>query len=72
MTYSEVVHLLSSHLVPRDDQNPQQTIPILEKFVNVGEQAAGIDESSARYEHPNLEEPIEQDTVNFTGNEGQT
>lgn len=34
MTYSEIVHLLSSHMVPIDDQNPQNTIPLLEKFVN--------------------------------------
>jgi hypothetical protein len=34
MTYSEIVHLLSSHMVPADEQNPQQTIPLLEKFVN--------------------------------------
>lgn len=34
MTFSEVVHLLSSHMVPVGEQNPQQTIPLLEKFVN--------------------------------------
>jgi hypothetical protein len=34
MTFSEIVHLLSSHMVPVDDQNPNQTIPLLEKFVN--------------------------------------
>jgi hypothetical protein len=33
MTYSEVVHLLSSHLVPKSPDS-QQMIPILEKFVN--------------------------------------
>ena len=34
MTYSEVVQLLSSHMVPADDPNlgPNQSIPILEKF----------------------------------------
>ena len=31
MTYSEVVHLLSSHMVPTESQ---QMIPLLEKFVN--------------------------------------
>ena len=36
MTYSEVVHLLSSHMVPRSHDNPQ-LIPLLEKFVNDGE-----------------------------------
>ena len=34
MTYSEVVHLLSSHMVPRDDEEPEKRIPLLEKFVN--------------------------------------
>ena len=34
MTFSEIVHLLSSHMVPADEQNPQHTIPLLEKFVN--------------------------------------
>ena len=35
MTFSEIVHLLSSHMVPIDPEgNPQQTIPLLEKFVN--------------------------------------
>ena len=35
MTFSEVVHLLSSHMVPVDEQHPQQTISLLEKFVNI-------------------------------------
>lgn len=26
--------MLSSHMVPIDPENPQQTIPLLEKFVN--------------------------------------
>ncbi|CDW80904.1 UNKNOWN [Stylonychia lemnae] len=34
MTFSEIVHLLSSHMVPIDESNPTQTIPLLEKFVN--------------------------------------
>lgn len=34
MTFSEIVHLLSSHMVPLDNENPNQTIPLLEKFVN--------------------------------------
>ena len=33
MTYSEVVHLLSSHMVPKGAENAQM-IPLLEKFVN--------------------------------------
>ena len=40
MTYSEVVHLLSSHLVAKDENNPQQLVPVLEKFVNMDEQIA--------------------------------
>lgn len=39
MTFSEVVHLLSSHMVPAEEQNPTVTIPLLEKFVN----RAGVD-----------------------------
>lgn len=40
MTYSEVIQLLSSHMVPSgDDQGDyQQSIPILEKFSHLGEQ----------------------------------
>ena len=34
MTYSEVVALLSSHLVPKETEG-QQMIPMLEKFVNL-------------------------------------
>lgn len=33
MTYSEIVALLSSHTVPRDESS-NQMIPMLEKFVN--------------------------------------
>ena len=33
ITFSEIVHLLSSHMVPSDDpDNPEREIPILEKF----------------------------------------
>ena len=35
MTFSEIVHLLSSHMVPVNLENPQQMIPLLEKFVNL-------------------------------------
>ena len=38
MTYSEVVLVLSSHMVPKDDLNPQQSVPLLEKFIQ-GENA---------------------------------
>ena len=33
MTYSEIVHLLSSHLVPLSSDNPIDKITLLEKFV---------------------------------------
>lgn len=33
ITFSEIVHLLSAHMVPSDDvDNPEKEIPILEKF----------------------------------------
>lgn len=34
MTFSELVHLFSSHMVPADDSAPDQSIPLLEKFVS--------------------------------------
>lgn len=34
MTFSEVVHLLSSHMVAAKAESPQDKIPLLEKFVN--------------------------------------
>lgn len=34
MTYSEIVSLLSAHMVHRDDDENSQMIPMLEKFVN--------------------------------------
>ena len=46
MTYSEIVHLLSSHLVPLSDQEPLQRVTLLEKFV----QLLGLD-----FEHIELE-----------------
>ncbi len=44
MTYSEVVAMLSSHLVPRGETEGQQMIPLLEKFVNLD----SIDEDFSR------------------------
>lgn len=40
MTYSEVVLVLSSHMVPKDPQNPMpnQQIAVLEKFIQESEQ----------------------------------
>jgi len=43
MTYSEIVSLLSAQMVPRDDEESSQMIPMLEKFVN---QESGADESN--------------------------
>lgn len=37
MTFSEVVQLLSSHMVPQSEEHPDRTIPLLEKFVNIHE-----------------------------------
>ena len=39
MTYSEVIQLLSSHMVPsgEDTGDYQQSIPILEKFSHLGD-----------------------------------
>lgn len=34
MTFSELVHLFSSHMVPADERDPQRSIPLLEKFVS--------------------------------------
>ena len=33
MTYSEIVHLLSSHLTAKSEEDNEQ-IPILEKYIN--------------------------------------
>ena len=50
MTYSEVVLVLSSHMVPKDPYNPlpNQQIALLEKFIQLSDQ---IDDS----EHLRLE-----------------
>ena len=34
MTYSEIVHLFSSHMVPISPDNPQHKVTILEKYVS--------------------------------------
>lgn len=51
MTYSEVVLVLSSHMVPKDPYNPlpNQQIALLEKFIQISET---IDESQLRLEQP--------------------
>ena len=38
MTYSEIVTLLSNYFVPRDDINENLTMPLLEKFINQGQE----------------------------------
>lgn len=46
MTFSELVHLFSSHMVPVDVKDPENSIPLLEKFVSMGADAALKEESS--------------------------
>ena len=46
MTYSEIVHLLSSHLVPFSAEQPLHKVTLLEKFV----QLLGLD-----FDHIELE-----------------
>ena len=38
MTYSEIVTLLSNYFVPKDDINENLTMPLLEKFINQGQE----------------------------------
>ena len=76
MTYTEVVHLLSSHLVAKDDSSPQQMVPVLEKFVHLDEQMAGfqaVDEQEAEFgqdinivdsEERNGQESVEENSQN--------
>ena len=47
MTYSEVVHLLSSHMVPKGGDGGQM-IPLLEKFVNEQRDGEGSADEFAR------------------------
>ena len=61
MTFSEIVHLLSSHMVPIDPENPQQTIPLLEKFVN----KMGVDFNEIEMEM----QPRDREAENF-GDDG--
>ena len=55
-------------MVPKDEVNTQVTIPILEKFVNVGDGIGNIDESTVQYERQTLEDPLLPDNINYTGN----
>ena len=36
MTFSEIVNLLSNHMVPKSPETPAVTVPLLEKFANLG------------------------------------
>lgn len=44
MTFSELVHLFSSHLVPVDERDPQRSIPLLEKFVSQSQESEHVGE----------------------------
>lgn len=46
MTFSELVHLFSSHMVPMDDKDPQRSIPLLEKFVSQNQGSEHVGEVS--------------------------
>jgi len=69
MTYSEVVHLLSSHMVPADDLNPSIQIPLLEKFINKGLQ--GMDEPDYQQYRSNTGQEHVQDEAGFEGENHQ-
>jgi hypothetical protein len=63
MTFSELVHLFSSHMVPLDERDPQRSIPLLEKFVsqspgseNVGEVLKEEDSNEERDEEEVIDE----------------
>jgi len=63
MTYSEVVQLLSSHMVPSDDQNlnSSQSIPILEKFSMMNSnQENNLLEIREEGEHPSTYQDMSQ------------
>jgi Ca2+-binding EF-hand superfamily protein len=44
MTFSELVHLFSSHMVPIDERDPQKSIPLLEKFVSQSQESENVGE----------------------------
>lgn len=44
MTFSEIVHLLSNHKVPKSE-GEQQLVPLLEKFANMGGIEADVNEA---------------------------
>ena len=55
MTFSELVHLFSSHMVPVDMKEPDNSIPLLEKFVSMGADMALKEESSRDEEDIEME-----------------
>lgn len=44
MTFSELVHLFSSHMVQMDERDPQRSIPLLEKFVSQAQESDHVGE----------------------------
>ena len=72
MTYSEIVHMLSSHMVPRSNDN-QQLIPLLEKFVNEGDEqnvhTQMDDESGDELDRRDTREEKEYDRAEFPESE---
>jgi len=50
MTFSELVHLFSSHMVPINIKDPENSIPLLEKFVSMGVDGPLREESSREEE----------------------
>ena len=44
MTFSEIVHLLSNHKVPKSEDS-MQLVPLLEKFANIGGIEADVNDA---------------------------
>ena len=44
MTFSEIVHLLSNHKVPRSEES-NQMVPLLEKYANLGGMEADVNDA---------------------------
>ena len=60
MTYSDLVSLLSTQMIPVDPHNPTVTIPVLEKFVN---------QNLEEHQYQSLSKnQMMLDNVNFTDN----
>lgn len=64
MTFSELVHLFSSHMVPADEGDPQRSIPLLEKFVSqTQENDDNEDDDEILKEEDSQEERDEEDEI---------